>query len=781
MKELEELKHMETTLIPSVKKKNKEPAKEHISFLEVLLRAVGALAARAVPLSGVAPFGVAFLAMERRFSVQSLISLVMVTVGYLTLHEWTMLRYIGACLAYNGFLFFLDKKENISLKAAAVAAVVIMALSDIIGMLWIGFSVSGLLVMLFDLALTALGALVFDHCRTLLEGKSIITHMPTTEEKRSVCIMAGIVLLGFQSIPLPIEFSVGNVLGYLILGMVAVSGGLLSGVIFGLAVGALLGLQGELLSYTAVFGICGLVCGYCSRFGKYKTAAALALSGMLLSAYANGIGSELLRIYEVPAAAVILALIPNRVYAAARRFTDFGFEMVEADNPYKKHIQSRLEMTAASFQNLSETFVRLSDKKNQADMQDIAALFDTAADRVCRKCTKVRDCWQKNFNATYKTMFKFLEIMERKGVLEERDVDSGFAGQCICLDSLIKEVNRLFEIYKINQIWKDKLYENREMAGEQFSGVAAILNQMAEELNADASFDNLASEEIRCRLADKGINAAAIQVMLNDHRRSVRLCIKKDEKQELIPNVLKNVLGASFTLSHSPVEDKNGDINLQYNEAPGMRITAGYSCTEKAEECGDAHMLNLLQGGKFLATISDGMGTGHKASLESNAIVTLLENFMDAGFDKTVAVKLINSVMVMKSAGEAFATVDMCMIDLYTGEAEFIKNGAEPSYIKRKENTETVRAASLPVGVISDVEIESFAHKLCCGDTVIMVSDGLEIRTGHEGWLRKSIENTDPAMPVQELADYIMEKSVTLKGGAADDDMTVLVLRLMPQ
>ena len=63
---MKELKEMEITLIPREKKKKKEPIKPQIAPLDILLRAAGLLIARAAPLPGVAPFGLAFLAMERK-------------------------------------------------------------------------------------------------------------------------------------------------------------------------------------------------------------------------------------------------------------------------------------------------------------------------------------------------------------------------------------------------------------------------------------------------------------------------------------------------------------------------------------------------------------------------------------------------------------------------------------------------------------------------------------------------------------------------------------------
>ncbi|MGN0178512.1 MAG: SpoIIE family protein phosphatase, partial [Monoglobaceae bacterium] len=147
-------------------------------------------------------------------------------------------------------------------------------------------------------------------------------------------------------------------------------------------------------------------------------------------------------------------------------------------------------------------------------------------------------------------------------------------------------------------------------------------------------------------------------------------------------------------------------------------------------------------------------------------------------FDRELAVRLVNSIMVMKWANEAFATVDICVIDLFGGEAEFIKNGAEPSYIKRGGTIETVKGASLPVGVVRDVEIETFAHKLNIGDTVVMLSDGMRKKDGSEEWIKTMIAEADENMPAQELADRIMDMSKILHGNEIADDMTVMVMKL---
>ena len=237
------------------------------------------------------------------------------------------------------------------------------------------------------------------------------------------------------------------------------------------------------------------------------------------------------------------------------------------------------------------------------------------------------------------------------------------------------------------------------------------------------------------------------------------------------------MLGVSMVAHQYEYNDDISSQILHFDQIEGFTVHAGFASSGLQEECGDSHVLHYLNCGKFVATLSDGMGTGHKASLESETIVNLLGDFLEAGFDKDVAVKLVNSVMFMKSANEAFATVDLCIIDLYTGEVEFIKNGAEPSYLKGKAGTETVRATSLPVGILSTVDIESFARKMESGDRVVMVSDGIETKDGKDGWIRQMVEMGSEKLSPQKLADTIMEKSIALKG-AADDDMTVIVLEI---
>lgn len=774
MRELNERTHADIVIIPQQKRESKKNSA--LSLKEILLRAIGFLAARAVPLPGIAPFGIAFLSTERRCSFGSMITFAAVILGYLSLGDWYCLRYLGATAVILGCLLCMEKPEKLSARSMALLSAGALFLFHALAMLWNGFTLWGIFLLLIDSAMTALGVMMFDRCKTLFAHKNKEETTPSDDEILSVWLLSGVSLLSLQNLWGTEWFSVSHVGGFFLLGILALSGGLRAATLGGPIIGALVGMHGDFLAILATFSLSGLLAGSVGKFHRYATLGVLAVSGTFFTAYILGNNAPILRYLESVLGAGLLLLFPDSFFQKAKSFIPDSCNVVSGHQDDREQLTERLSLAAESFRTLSHTFVEISDKEEQEDTREIAALFDVAASHVCRTCSKANECWKRNFNTTYQTLLQLLNRLERKGAVRKLDVDPFFSDRCLKLDAFLTEINRLYEIHKINQVWKQKLCENRLLAGEQFQGVADILDRMSKDFSKDMDTNTTLRIQLSKALEAQGLPTKDISLSREtDGRQTVHIRFLHPVANEnaLILSLLQQTLGKTFI----PIQESNG-LSLLFQETPSLMVEAGTASSQKEEECGDAHGLNQLQRGKYIASLSDGMGTGSRASRESNATITLLNAFLDAGFDKTVAVKLINSVMVMKSAKEAFATLDLCMIDLYSGEVEFIKNGAEPSYIKRENGTETVRSASLPVGVLSGVEVESFAHRLNSGDTIVMVSDGLSLKESGGDWLRHVIDSSSINIPPQQLADEILAKALSLKDGEADDDMTVLVLRL---
>ena len=131
---------------------------------------------------------------------------------------------------------------------------------------------------------------------------------------------------------------------------------------------------------------------------------------------------------------------------------------------------------------------------------------------------------------------------------------------------------------------------------------------------------------------------------------------------------------------------------------------------------GDSFSIVDLPDGKVMMTLSDGMGPGEKAAQASSATVAVLEQLMEAGFRKEVAIKTVNSILVTKSSEEIFSTMDLSIIDLYTGKVEFVRLVLLPALSKEKWNGRNDSIHFTPIGILDKVDIESFGKRLENGD-----------------------------------------------------------------
>ena len=77
------------------------------------------------------------------------------------------------------------------------------------------------------------------------------------------------------------------------------------------------------------------------------------------------------------------------------------------------------------------------------------------------------------------------------------------------------------------------------------------------------------------------------------------------------------------------------------------------------------------------------MGSGPEARKSSKIAIKMLERLLTSGFEKDTSIKLINSTLSANTEEDMYATLDIQILDLYSGNIEFIKNGACPTYKKR--------------------------------------------------------------------------------------------------
>ena len=194
---------------------------------------------------------------------------------------------------------------------------------------------------------------------------------------------------------------------------------------------------------------------------------------------------------------------------------------------------------------------------------------------------------------------------------------------------------------------------------------------------------------------------------------------------------------------------------------------------------GDSHSVRESRG-QLMMLLSDGMGAGTRAAMESSATLSLFEKMIDLNFPIEPAVRLVNTVLLLRSPDEVFATLDLLVVDLCKGDAQMLKIGAAATFIKRGSKVRIIRSQSLPLGILSSVDVESVEEQLEPGDMVIMISDGLlEVRKDlqqPETWIQQFLADCSESDP-QELAEHLLQEASAFVPTTQHDDMTVLVAR----
>lgn len=128
---------------------------------------------------------------------------------------------------------------------------------------------------------------------------------------------------------------------------------------------------------------------------------------------------------------------------------------------------------------------------------------------------------------------------------------------------------------------------------------------------------------------------------------------------------------------------------------------------------------------------------------------------------------------------EKFSTLDLNIIDLYTGKASFYKVGAAASFIKRGNKIKKISSNMPPFGLVDKVEVEGTEERIKNGDIIITLSDGVldvdKKGVGNSAWLEEYLvkKGSDPKELVLDILEYSKEINKGIK-----DDMTIVVSKV---
>ena len=596
------------------------------------------------------------------------------------------------------------------------------------------------------------------------------------EQRRGISVLAisAAVLMGLASLKLWGTLSVGRFLT--MLGVMAA--GFCGGPLTGCAAGAALGLgmdmaEGASLFFCAAYAVAGLVSGAMYRYGRLTFSVSFCAGAAVTVLLGwNGGTSHIPLLYECFAASVVFMLLPQAVLTPVGSLLRVG--RGRGETAFRLYHADRLDRLAQGFTALFDAAAAGEAEPRQ---EEVTAVFDRAADVVCRTCAGKEQCWKKDCADTTAALASMAEGMTRRGTVSLGDLPVSFRQRCVSPGSFVSAVNGELRGLMYRRQYAARLREGRIAAYGQFLDMAEVLSDAARQLSGAAGPDADAERRLIRYLKNREIEGVCSA--FRDGRGRLHASVEGADIEVLAqePMYLEKLSAAvGVRLCRVGLSEK-GRILLR--QAEPLAVSVGVACMRKEGEnvSGDRGTYFKTDAGLLCVILSDGMGTGEAAAGESACAVAILEGLLRAGTEPMTAMRLLNSAAMLRNDEEwGYATVDLCCVDLFTGDACFYKYGAAPSYVKTGHAVRRVKCSSLAAGMLAgdDASPDTVRMRLRPGHVALIASDGV-LAEKDDRWLRQLLAASD-GLASKELARQTLRAASARFGGA--DDMTALAIRV---
>jgi len=591
--------------------------------------------------------------------------------------------------------------------------------------------------------------------------------------------------------------NISNILSILLVLVLGWKNGVLVGATTGLTIGVVLAIIGVgENSLIATYALSGMIAGILNRFGKIGVIVGFAIGGSILAYTTNANIETGVYIKELLIASIGLLLMPKNIEInIADMVSKTKLLPVTVGN-----IFSAGKQTIYKLNSVSETISEIAKSYQEA----AATIVDEEADNIKRNKKIFIDDMLTNLetiseNILYDDLVddengmldEIFEILIQKEEVTREDIIKVFENHNSYLIGaeednsskvmennifqIVKNINYTYKISKINFVWQQKAVAEKKNISDKLNIVSKVISNLADDIDIKAQNKAANCEEVKILAKQKEIQIDSIDIHKQNNGKYL-IKIEVFQSSNSVIEILENIL--SKTLKEKIVFVNKQKSQLNFESEDKFKLDIGISRTTKnnSEVSGDTSVQTKLKDGKYLFAISDGMGSGKIARNSSRRVISILEKLLTSGFEKETSLELVNTAMTASTDDDMYATLDAMILDMYSGNVEFIKNGACPTYIKTKSGVEQIQDASIPVGMSNSLKSVTYDKDIEAGDIIVMCTDGI-VESGEENWL-KNLLNRIQTENVQKIADIIISEAIDNNFGVAKDDMTVIVTRV---
>ncbi|MEC5426073.1 stage II sporulation protein E [Virgibacillus sp. C22-A2] len=754
---------------------------------------VGFLLGRAVILSVVSPFAVAFLAtiwfVHREKTPKSMLAVVAGALSYSVAHS------IFIALAMLVFILLAGIFKNA--KNQQIMIPLFVFISTVAPRLFL-YSINNQLssyewmLLVVEGVLGTVLVLIFMQSIPLLSPKR---YKPSLKNEEIVCMIILIASILTGTIGWEIYgASIEQIFSRYFVILLAFVGGAAIGSTVGVVAGLILSLANVANLYQmSLLAFSGLLGGLLKEGKKPGVAVGLLVGTFLIGIYGSS-ATLMPSILESSIAIIFFFLTPASWFKKLSRYIPGTEEYTNEQEQYLQKVRNvtakRVEQFSNVFEALSKSFAisEVYSPDDNETKRETDYFLSQVTEKTCQTCFMKDRCWQKQFDTTYGLMEEMKNDIS-DGREPNRKVSREFENYCVKSKKVVEAMKEEMSFFEANRKLKQQVMESKRLVADQLQGVSEVMDDFAKEILKERQHHEQQEMQIIHALKHMGIELEKLDIYrLEKGNVDIEMTVSfyeyHGEGPKLIAPVLTDILKEMIIIKEEEISPfPNGYCYLSFGSAKEFVVETGASNAAKGGGLisGDSYTTIELGAGKFAMAISDGMGNGKRAKEESVETLRLLQQILQTGIPEKVAIKSINSILSLRTTDEMFATLDLAVIDLHNAFVRFLKIGSTPSFIKRGEQLIRIEASNLPMGIIQEFDVDIVSEQLMSDDLLIMMSDGIFDGPKHventDIWLKRKIREMKTEDP-QEVADLLLEEVVRTRSGEIEDDMTVLVAKV---
>lgn len=622
---------------------------------------------------------------------------------------------------------------------------------------------------LLYVTLSALSAGAFALCVCVLteSGRKRGFDVADTRDCAVACVLSAMAFMSLGALDYP-ALNIGRLILGVAMLMISVKHGLgmcaavgISGVLGLCAASPEIGAGGAIFAFAAVAGMIFARTGKVARAVGYVF---ICVTAALISGIDEGSWRILL---EAAVSGAVYLVIP----AKRESLPDGDF----ADASVSYMLRERLNFAADAIAGIGAGLESAADTLDRKYKISLSEVPERAADRCCRSCPNSMACWGKNYDL-WSGEFERLAGLLRTGTVsgaEGLTLSPDCEKMCVNPRGVAAAVDAEYSRYVSAKTSERRIRELRQIYVDQLEGVCDILREMA---STNGTVKCACRYQAAQRRAEKVLREAGVELpqafVTFDKRGKLRFEAYGATEPRVTYDYLGTLLSRSLGRELDIPQPSGGGGRYRLTAAEKPRFSAAVGAYQiprgNNRVCGDCYEYFTDSAGVMYVILSDGMGTGSRARVDSAMACSVLSKLLKCGVSIKTALQIVNTVLMVKSADESFATLDICRIDLNSGEGVLYKAGAAITYIKSEDRLVRAALSSAPAGLGGQLNVPAQKFTVKKGDAVIMMTDGV---VPDEQWLSRELSRrVAPA----EIAERIAKAARV--DGKKDDDISVVAM-----